>query len=263
MRLTCTPFDALALTLAAGFAACAPLDSTALDTADVSPEAVIESDGDGALTVTAWLHAGSLTSSVFVALAAGDALLLHGAQATERLEPLAAGEPGAPAYVGVLAQSPDAPAGAETQLALEFDRADPASRDAPLATVRMPAPFELSAPSDAARLALGQDELALGWSNASPDRVEVRIAGDCFEEVRAELTWDAGRAVLPAALFTPTAAPGTACDAEIEVRRVRSAQVDEAFAPGRIVAAQVRRLSLPVVVPGTAVDVLAAAAAAI
>lgn len=119
--------------------------------------------------------------------------------------------------------------------------------DALNSSVKMPAPFDLLAPTPQAQLSRSSDPLIVEWvSNSSSASVELNVTTVCAQKIqhqyRTTLSRDEGYAELEPGEIDAPALEGQ-CSTSVTVAKVQVGQLDSAYAGGSITARQVRSVS--------------------
>lgn len=224
--------------------ACSELDSEDVLTTGVSPDFKVESAGNGDSTVSARLHAGR-SSLTYLQLTGDDNLTAKVGEETKDLTKTSGVDFNAPSYSADFAVD-----AAETEFTIAFVRTVDAG--APASTVKMPAPYEPTAPAEGAELSRENDDLVLTINEAAADPTTIQILGECIKSVDASIAAGETSVTIAKGTFVPPEDgeseedPETkTCSVSVAFTRSRSGTLDPAFTEGgSITASQRRSLSL-------------------
>ena len=162
------------IVVAIGAAACTDVKSEEVTTAGMYLDYTVVTQGEGTGSdVSTLLRVGGATSTTYVDLSAGDQLSVAVNDEEAVLNQVSLGV--VHSYVQRFEADVEG-----SDFALSFDRADQAG--APESVATLPAPFEVTLPEADAVFSRSNDtgEIVVTWDNASDDRVNVTVHGDCF-----------------------------------------------------------------------------------
>jgi hypothetical protein len=214
----------------AALAACTPIDSDAVTTANLRADVQVIADGTDTTAVYAWLfsHKDGDPPLNFetIRLVEADSLSAtsNGSSVAMRESDL------------VVEYRYDAMFGAaapEQTFEVALDRATDTS--APHSSVSLPAPFAPTIPTTSSRSA----PLTITWSpSGTTDPVSIHVSG-CASAQLDGLA-DSGAATLPAGTIVADQA-GETCDVSVEITRSRSGMLDPAYGQGGSITAEQQR----------------------
>lgn len=223
-RFTSTSFLALLLC-----AACTEtVESGDVRTSGVYPEIEVTADGSGNSTVRVELRVGGSSSNTYLELRGDDELEVTVGDSKKSMKDSGKG------------YSTSFPVDAEgTEFTIAFLRGDD-DDDAPMSTVKLPAPFELTVEeTEASRK---DDDLTYTWSPKGSDNVKWEIEGDCIKQDDGSTPDDGSNKLAAGEIETFDSDKDKSCSVQLQLAREQSGSLDEAFEKGgSIVARHVRK----------------------
>lgn len=228
---------ALGLLLAA-ITGCEKVESTDINTSGVWANISASGGADGKSTVATTLKVGGATSNTYLELVGGDSLVASsGSQSVTMSAKQEFGN-----VVTYHATLDGAEEGKEVKVAFKRD-VDPG---APSSTVKLPAPFTLSAPAANASISRN-GSLTVTWNaQAGGSSMHLSVSGDCIDTYSRDLDSDSGSYTVNAGDIKEAASrTGESCKATVEVKRSQVGQLDPAYGEGgKIFAYQSRSVEI-------------------
>ena len=228
------------LLVSIGAAACTEVKSEEVTSAGMYLDYTVVTQGEGTGSdVSTLLRVGGATSTTYVDLSVGDQLSV----AVNDEEAVLNCRSGV-AHSNVQRFEADAEG---SVFILSFDRAD--QTGAPESVATLPAPFEVTLPAVDTVFSRSNDtgEIVVSWDNASDDRVNVSVHGDCFASYFALDEADAATHTIPLSYFKDNEYDSvSSCSAEIAVERQRAGSVDPEFSGGASIGIQRRLVSIQI-----------------
>ena len=214
--------------------ACESVESKDIGTDAMSAEIeVISSDG-ASTRVNTTLRVGGLTSNTYVELTGDDQLTADDGSGAIEMSYLSIGD-----YWTYIADF--SVAAGDTPFTVALVRS--LDGGAPSSTASMPAPFDLTAPADAAVFSRASDPITVTWDpSASADGMVVRLSSDCTLESTQDVAGDPGTYTFEVGSYeVADGSEAESCEGTVTVERRRAGTLDEAFGEGGEVYAAQRR----------------------
>lgn len=221
--------------------ACTDVKSEEVTTAGMYLDYTVVTQGEGTGSdVSTLLRVGGVTSTTYVDLSEGDQLSVAVNDEEAVLNQVSLGV--VHSYVQRFVADTEG-----SEFALSFDRADQTGAPSSIAT--LPAPFEVTLPEENATFSRSNDagEIVVTWDNASDDRVNISVHGDCFASYFALDEADAGTHVIPLSYFKENEYDSvSSCTGEVSIERSRTGSVDAEFGGGKSRGIQLRTVSVQI-----------------
>ncbi len=231
----------LALLVLVVSAACTKVDSASILTSGMHADIDARATADGVTTVRTTLMLGNPINLDFIELQSDDELVAtHGTMTKLMIES---------ELLNAVSYSADFTTNAEGEIfEVSLERSVDAGAPSSLAT--LPAPFTITPPASATFSRASAMTLTWDTSGAAPDRMRLRITGDCISAFNETLTGDPGTVTVPAGTIQkqmeqPGEPVANSCGATIELTRVLEGELDAGYgAGGSAVGTQVRTLAI-------------------
>lgn len=217
---------------------CESVDSDSVLTSGVYAQMTVEAEGNGKSDVTVFLKVGGGLSNSFLDLVDGDELTASADGEDVTLEKVSFSN--MRSYEGTLNTDNEG-----TDFTIAFSRE--LDDGAPNSKVSMPAPFDITGPTEGTSFSRSQDDIPLEWSDAgTSDGMSWGVEGDCVLPNSGDILSDPGSFSISAGeIESDPSEEGESCEATITIVRNRYGDIDEAYGEGGLInAIQIREVTL-------------------
>lgn len=229
------PFYALFGLMASLGASCASIDSSDIKTSGIYADFEAKSNGEGTTLVSANLKVGQ-NSNTYLDLVEGDTLQVSFQEETATMERKNLGS-----MIWYESRFPTDEL--DSSFTLNFQRENDDS--APDSNVSLPAPFEITVPSQGDSFSMSADKIDIAWNNSgSDDEMKIMISGDCFYGQNITIENDPGVYIIDNAILEPIDETNN-CSGKLTLMRKRFGSIDDNFGEGgEFTGLQVRHITI-------------------
>jgi hypothetical protein len=228
-------FYALTALIASLGTACESIESSDIRTSGVYANFEAKANGEGATLISASLTVGE-NSNTYLDLVEGDTLQASFEDETTTMERNNLG-------TMVWYETTFPTDAKDSTFTLSFQREEDDS--APNSSVSLPAPFEITVPSQGDSFSMSADKIDIAWNNSdTDDEMQIIISGDCFYGQNISVENDPGVYIVEQAILEPIDDQDT-CTGTLTIIRKRLGTIDINYGEGgEIQGLQVRHLTL-------------------
>ena len=188
------PFYALFAIMASLGTSCASIDSSDIKTSGIYADFEAKSNGEGTTLLSANLKVGQ-NSNTYLNLVEGDTLQASFENETAAMERKNLGSM-------IWYESTFSTDKSDSSFTLNFQRENDDS--APDSNVSLPAPFDITVPSEGDSFSMSADKIDIAWNNSdSDDEMQIMISGDCFYGQNINVENDPGVYIIENAILEP------------------------------------------------------------